>query len=245
MNCKIISVNDPLWIYLLKTIPHDIYHLPHYVWLEAQRIKAIPKAIVILEQEKIFFLPYLQRKIEQLSAEKSNSLELFDVISPYGYPGILLNEPASKCSQFLNLAIDKLINELSQKNICSAFLRLHPLLNCNYHKIFSPQICHLGGETVSIDLTLEKEQILTQTRSRFRTQINKSIHDGFEAKMVSFRNYLDEFKEIYHQTMTRLQANELYFFDCIYFVNLLNLDENIHLCIVKLKDEVILCRIIH
>ena len=57
MNTQIINSSNPLWPTILQKLHHDIYHLPEYVNLEAQRINAMAEAILINDGEKVFFYP--------------------------------------------------------------------------------------------------------------------------------------------------------------------------------------------
>lgn len=236
-NCQFLDLSHPLWQQTLNNLRHDIYHLPEYVALEAQRIKAIPEAILISQGDRIFFVPYLLRSCNVLSTNHQSQVELFDVISPYGYPGILMNEAAANTPEFLSLAFNELIHQLSNKKVCSAFLRLHPILNQNLSEY--PH-CQVNGETVAVDLTLSLAEIWNQTRPEHRNKINKCKRTGMTAKMVSFVDYIDDFIDIYEQTMDRVGATKSYYFGKDYFVELSQaLKNQLHLCIVELNDEII------
>jgi hypothetical protein len=73
-------------------------------------------------------VPYLLRSLNNIFNQELLEQGTFDIISPYGYPGILLSKSAQN-SQFVNLAITKLLQVWQERNVCSAFLRLHPILN--------------------------------------------------------------------------------------------------------------------
>ena len=238
MKLKFIQLTNLLWQQTLESIRHDIYHLPEYVESEAQRIKATPEAILISDNEKQFFVPYLLRSGKDLFNENSKYQDFFDVISPYGYPGILLNESAASAPEFIELAMDRLISAFRDRGICSAFLRLHPILHSHLNEILSPEICKLTGETVSINLKLPEAEIWHQTRPEHRTKINKCKRAGMTAKMVDFEAYIHEFIEIYKETMTRVGAAESYYFSYDYFSQLSRLGEKLHLCIVELEGQV-------
>jgi lipid II:glycine glycyltransferase (peptidoglycan interpeptide bridge formation enzyme) len=234
INSHVLDLSNPLWQQVLNILRHDVYHLPAYVALEAQRIEAIPEAILITEEDKIFFVPYLLRSCNVLPIQPHT--QLFDVISPYGYPGILLSE-AANTPEFLNTAINELTHQLSKKNVCSAFLRLHPLLNQNLSEYPHSKI---NGETVSIDLKSSLADIWSQTRSEHRNRINKCKRAGMIVKMVPFEEYIDDFIDIYEQTMDRVGANQSYYFGKDYLIQLAQALENqLHLCIVELNNEII------
>ena len=159
MKLQVIHTKDLLWSKTLQKLKYDIYHVPEYVYLESLRTGTIPEAILIEEVDKIFFIPYLLRNIDNASRQNSHSKELVDATSPYGYPGLLLSDSARKSPKFIKAAMDKFTSVLRSKNICSAFLRLHPILNDGFEKIFPATVCKIIGETVSINLKLSLEQI--------------------------------------------------------------------------------------
>ncbi|MGB5631366.1 MAG: GNAT family N-acetyltransferase [Waterburya sp.] len=238
MEIKIIGCSDHLWSQTLQQLPHDIYHLPEYVYLESQQNQSTPEAILIVDNDKIFFLPYLLRRCDDLFDEDWLVPETFDVVSPYGYPGFLLNEAAANTPEFLSLAIDELVQAWRERQICSAFLRLHPLLNQNIPQNTNHDF-QITGETISVNLKLDVEAIWHQTRSSHRTKINRCKRAGFTAEIVPFRQYLDEFNDIYEETMNRVNAAKSYYFGETYLTKLADLLENkIHLCVVKLNDEI-------
>lgn len=233
MNVQVIELSSPLWLQTLQRIRHDIYHLPEYVALEARRTKTTAEALLIEDEQRLFFVPYLLRQCNDIFEAESISQDIFDVVSPYGYPGILLSEAAANNPEFLELAMKQLILVFWEKKVCSAFIRLHPLLNQSLSQQF-PNICQSNGETVSIDLTLSEPEIWQQTRPEHRTHINRCKRAGFKALMVPFEKYIDEFMPIYKETMERVNAQQLYYFNYKYFAELADLKEKIHLCILDL-----------
>ena len=68
-----------------------------------------------------------------------------------------------------------------------------------------------------MDLTLDEGQIWAKTRRGHQSTINKCIRLGLTVRTVSFAEYLDEFIDIYEETMNRVQAQDSYYFDRDYF----------------------------
>lgn len=236
MSHQVIDLSNPLWLQTLKKIRHDIYHLPEYLDLESKRTKSTPEAILISDEEKVFFLPYLLRQCSDIGDQNLTTPEV-DIVSPYGYPGILLNEAAASTPEFLDFAMNKLSHVLCNKQVCSAFLRLHPILNDGFNDCNSD--CQVSGATVSIDLRRAETEIWHQTRAEHRNKINKCKRAGFTARMVPFKQYINEFNAIYEETMTRVGAIKLYFFGYEYFWHLKDaLGEKLHLCIVERNEEI-------
>lgn len=242
MNVQGVQLTNPLWLATLKKLRHDIYHLPEYLALEAKRTQTTPEALLIVDDEKICFLPYLLRQCNDLFEQEKIAAEVFDIVSPYGYPGILLSEAAANNPEFIDFAINQLIHEWRNKGVCSAFLRLHPILNeslsqrCN--SIYS--LIKLTGETVSVNLKLPEAEIWHQTRPEHRTRINKCKRIGMIAKIVPLNSYINEFISIYEETMDRVKASKLYYFSKDYFGELIDgLGNKLKLCIVELNNYVI------
>jgi Acetyltransferase (GNAT) domain len=237
MKIQFIDLSSPLWRQTLEKLRYDFYHLPGYLYLEAKRTDATAEAILMTDDDKIFFLPYLLRNSNDLFAEKVN---LFDVISPYGYPGFLLNELAASTPDFLSQAIENLTQAWRERNICSAFLRLHPILNTGVSALAAENdLFTVNGETVSVDLTLGRDEIWRKTRSEHRTKINKCKREGFSARIVSVSEYINDFNAIYEENMNRVGASKLYFFGLDYLKKIADvLGEKLHLCIVEFNGEI-------
>lgn len=236
MKMKFIDLSSFLWLQTLEQLRHDFYHLPGYLALEAKKMDATPEAISIADGEKIFFLPYLLRNCNNLFPDP---VEFFDVVAPYGYPGFLLNEAAANSPDFLNSAIAHLIQAWRERNICSAFLRLHPILNANISSLADNDFFTVNGETVSVDLTLDRDEIWRQTRSEHRTKINRCKREGFVARMVSIPEYINDFNAVYEETMERVGASRSYFLGVDYLKKLAEgLGEKLHLCVVELNGEI-------
>jgi Acetyltransferase (GNAT) domain len=237
MDIQIVQLSDALWLDTLQKVSHDIYHLPEYFSIEAERSKTIPEAVLIREDEKILFAPYLLRRCSDIFIDDSVMPEVFDAISPYGYPGILLSEAAVNSQQFISKSVEELKKVLCSKNVCSAFFRLHPIINHELNKILPPEICKIHGETVSINLEISEDEIWRETRPEHRNHINRCKRAGFSPRIVKLGDYIDEFIIVYNQTMNRVRAKSCFYFDSEYFLNLAHLDENIHLCLVEFNNQ--------
>jgi hypothetical protein len=237
MDIVTLDVNHPLWLTALEQLPHDVYHLPDYVALDAQRTETLPEAFLLQDDDKIFFAPYLLRSCADIA--KSFGAEVYDIISPYGYPGILMSDAAANHPEFPDFALQKFRHTLQARGVCSAFLRLHPILGENFATVFQSNSLVENGKTVSIDLTLDEGKIWAKTRKGHQSTINKCIRLEFTARTVSFAEYLDKFISIYEETMDRVKAIDSYYFSRDYFEGLLKLGEKVHLGIVELEEQIV------
>jgi hypothetical protein len=240
MNTQVIDVKNYLWKKIVEKTSHDIYHYPEYFELEAKRTNTTPEAILIGDEEKFFFVPYLIRTGKDILTETSNNQDFFDIISPYGYPGILVSEAAAADQKFLDLAIIELKRVLKSQGVCSAFFRLHPIINQNFPEILPPDLLTFNGETISVDLTLPEAEIWNHTNPKKRNKINKCKRMGMTARVVKSHEYLDEFIAVYKETMERVGALDSYFgFDYGYLLEMQDhFFENMFLCLVEMEGEI-------
>ncbi|MEG4577101.1 FemAB family protein [Microcoleus sp. N3A4] len=238
MNVQIIDIQNTLWLKTLQKLRHDVYDLPEYAALESSRTNTTPEAVVIVDGDKIFFVPYLLRRCDDILPPESTSEAIFDAVSPYGYPGILLSEAAANTPGFPDFAMNQLTGALKSKSVCSAFFRLHPILNCKFNEIFEPGIFTVSGETVSVNLKLSEAELWAHTRRGHQSTINKCKRLGFTAKMVPVEQYMNELKTIYEETMNRVESSKSYYYKPDYFAQLFNFGEAIHLCIVEWEEQV-------
>ena len=236
MKLTVLDVNHPLWSETLERLPHDVYHLPEYVALDAARTQTLPEAFLLQQKDKLFFVPYLLRSCGDIDVKFA---KIYDIISPYGYPGILLSDAAVVDPQFSESALQQFWSAMQQKGVCSAFLRLHPILEEKSVDLWRSHGLQENGKTVSIDLTLDEAKIWAKTRKGHQSTINKCMRLGLTGKTVSFAEHMDEFIAIYEETMDRVQAQDSYYFSREYFEGLLKLGDKVHLGVVESEGEIV------
>jgi hypothetical protein len=241
MNIDILDVESSKYSEILKGINHDIYHLPLYILTEARRIEAQSSAILISKGSKYFLLPYLLRRcpeeILNLEPQILNK-DCYDVVSPYGYPGILLNDEAQADFNFLKEAIKMLATTFRSHQICSAFIRLHPILNVEIKEGFDGTEIVKNGTTVAINLTLSDDEQRGQIKAGRRTRINQCRKRNFFVKISPFSSeHISIFMDIYKDTMDRLSASQSYYFDRSYYESLVQLYPNVFICLIEFEQR--------
>src|SRR5690606_7635576 len=115
----------------------------------------------------------------------------------------------------------ELLSFFRDRGIISAFSRLHPLLE--NHSIFG----NLGQiVTVNLTVAIDLRQSLEDQRKQFRksnkSELNQLRRKGFHVKEATTKEEIDKFVQIYYQTMDRVKASSLYYFDHEYFHRFLN-----------------------
>lgn len=159
----------------------------------------------------------------------------YDMETPYGYGGPILS------GEIEPLAIKNFYLELSEyckkNNIITQFYRFHPIL-CNIRDLKGQIEYRRIKQTVYMDLSSE-ERIVQNMDSSRRRQIHKGEENGIYIIHDEGKN-LDEFYNIYFETMKFKQADDFYFFDREYFEYLGEvLSDNIEYFYAMYKGECI------
>lgn len=181
----------------------DIYYLEEYVKLyEDECGKAL--CIVCCEEENILLMPFIRKEIDGY----------YDFETAYGYGGPISN--VDDCEWINKALVEMKIYLENEKYVCG-FIRFHSLLDnaC----ICAGQIKTLfDRKTVVIKTDCGEEEIWTnQIISKNRNMIRKAEKNGLEYKAEYDFASIDEFVELYNATMSRLEAEEFYFFDKHYY----------------------------
>jgi len=197
----------------------DIFYYPEYVYLFERKGDGKAHCFVYYDGENgIVIYPFLRRRINELPIFNDISDDLTDIISPYGYSGYLRNISAVNMSNFINA----FHNYCLQNNIVSEFIRFHPILN-NFSYCSDNINIREWNQTVVVDLSLSMDDIWQNISPSCRNKIKKAQKNHVE--IIHDRNFdhLDDFCNLYTDTMKRLQAEEYYFFSKSWFKELIKL----------------------
>ena len=228
-----LEIDDPRWPDALRRLRHDFYHLPEYVSLDGEWNRARPMAFLARSEDAELFIPYLLRRCESLGPGAGGDEEVYDVVSPYGYPGLLLSDAARRSPRFAREAMLRLSETLRAMGACSAFFRMHPLLGDGFAELFPPGFFTAAGETVAMDLTLDEGALWKGVREGHQWTIKKCRKLGFVSRMVPLREHVDCVMDIYRDTMDRVRAKESYYFGRDYFAQLAGMPGHVHCALVE------------
>jgi len=163
--------------------------------------------------------------------------EVYDVVSPYGYPGLLLSDAARAAPAFAREAMHRLSETLREMGVCSAFFRMHPLLSDGLSELFPEGFFTPAGVTVVMDWTVDDRELWKGIREGHQWTIKKCKRLGFVPRMVSLRDHIERVMEIYWETMDRVQAKESYYFGREYFARLGEMPGQVHCCVVESERQ--------
>lgn len=230
MLIQTIGPHDVVWAEALARTPHDVYHTAAYVSTDARRMEAKPEAVLVTDSGRQLFLPYLVRSCNQWAHGVS------DIISPYGYPGLLLNE-AGRDPEFARAAWSAVIDEWKGAGHCSAFLRMHPILCSGLSELLPDAGLRETGLTVAADLLQTEDALWMGLGHNHRRSLQRCRKEGFTARFVPLAEYLEPYREVYNQTMDRVKAHDVYYFDEAYFRSL-SQHPGVHCCIVESEQHI-------
>ncbi|MDQ1748968.1 MAG: hypothetical protein QOE71_24 [Pseudonocardiales bacterium] len=205
-SVNLIDPTDERWASALARVKHDVYATPAYVTAEALRLQAEPVGCLVDDGGRLFLLPLLLRRV--CSGEGSTK----DAISPYGYPGIVLNEDGAATEDFPDVCLTACLDVLRDADVCAAFVRLHPMLNAPLGQQLTQHPVTENGLTVSIDLTVPTDRAWAELSKGHANAINRATRAGFRVEISPASQQVDEFTAVYAETLQRLGAAETYHF---------------------------------
>lgn len=210
-----ITHQDELWVSLLSEVKYDLYHLPEFTSLEAELLHGIALAWYHEKGSNKVLIPLVKRKIA--------NQPVYDLQSPYGYPGMISSEALN--TNEARKIFSCFHQEAKQEGYVSSFIRLNPLnnswhFNTNRTNDDTPVFRQwFHGGTISVDLTGKPSSIRAAFSLNHKRNIKRLVSLGFEVQINHFE-FLEAFRLAYRQTMKRREANPYYFFPDSYFEHL-------------------------
>lgn len=222
------------WDQIVKSFErYDVYYLSGYVkafWLNGDGEPILiyhengpTRAInVVLKRDLSQFEPF-HEKLEQSA--------FYDVVTPYGYGGFLVE----------GTDYDELQGEYEefcrQEHIICEFVRFHPLLENwkGLEKLYTEK--HIGA-TVYMD-TSSDEEIWKNITSKNRNMIRKAKKSGLKVYWGRDPELIEPFMEIYNAAMDKDGATDYYYFGKEFYESILeDLKQNAMWFFAKKEREI-------
>lgn len=241
MNNKIInkviyaSENEDEWNYYLNLAGGgDIYHCSNYHRLHENYYKSKALAIVVQQDDKVFFHPFFLHPINNIPGISLPRI-CNDIQSVYGYSGPVAT---TSDSSFLEKSWDFHFQWCKQNDIIAEFIRFNPLLGNHIFAQGQYEIVNLR-KTIYMELPNSTELLFDNYPSVQRNMIRKAQKAGLSVFDACLDEHMDTFQGIYISTMQRLNADNHYHFDSDYFKSLSAMKDNVKLFLVKYNSEII------
>ena len=199
------------WDSIVKSFRnYDVYYLSGYTKAFKLHGDGEPTLIYYHDEEIRAINVVMIRDIaeDKNFKDKIKSHSLFDITTPYGYGGFIIEGILNDNS------LKKINKEYSDycrsKNIISEFARFHPVLENSKMNSEIYEVIDLG-KTITMNL-ISKEQIWNDLSSKNRNLIRKAIKSGVEIYWGRSPELIDEFIPLYNTTMNKDDATDYYYF---------------------------------
>lgn len=214
----------------------DIYHLPQFHFVAKEMGAGEPFLFFYQQNGEAAALPFLVRDVSKV--EGLSEFALYDATSVYGYPGALTT--IDQKSQFVESfrlqfqrALHKTFEDLS---VVAFFSRTNPLIPTSWLFEGIGDVISLGT-TVAIDLSKSDADQLKDISKGHKYDIRKAKREGVIAIEDKDFQYLDNFIDIYNETMNRVNSDDYYYFGKDYYTKLKDkLGNSVKLYFAKLGD---------
>ncbi|MDE4085980.1 GNAT family N-acetyltransferase [Planococcus maritimus] len=158
----------------------------------------------------------------------------FDIVTPYGYGGPVIKKCAEDRKAELVEMFEQAFGEYcAEHGIVSEFVRFHPVLGnaLDFEDCYEVQYLR---ETVGTSLAAYEDPVQSEFSKSTRKNIRKALEAGVVYEIIESPKSLGEFKEIYHETMSRNNADAYYYFEEEYFTE----------CLKYFADRIVLTKAI-
>jgi hypothetical protein len=233
---RIIEFQDKiLWNSIVKSFQHyEVYYLHGYV--SAFRVHGDGEPLLIYYNNNgcRAINVVMVRDLGDIPHLNLPKGELFDLVTPYGYGGFLVEGelPDSFVGEYQTFCLDN--------KYLTEFTRMAP-----FAPVVHPygEVLHVGT-TVSMDTT-SKEIIQRNLSSKNRNMIRKAMKNGITIHHGLNEELMSAFIPLYNATMEQNAAKQYYFFAKPFYENILqNLKDNALLFYARKEDTIIAMAII-
>lgn len=210
------------------------------------------KLSLLLETEGSVIIPYNYKDengqiynlvIKRPIDIKIDDKQYYDLITPYGYGGPIImhinDEIENSKEKLLDNFEKDFLKFCNTNNIVSEFVRFHPILEnaLDFKKMYNPIFLQHTVATICD----EGNPCEFEFSKSARKTIRRSMNENISYDLILNPKNLDEFKDIYYNTMDRNEALDFYYFGNEYFDYILaNFKENIININVRIDENKII-----
>ena len=207
---QVYFISDAIeWTKLLKVLGYsDIYHTFEYTSLDSERMGGVANLIIVNMPTGIIGLPVIFRKIP-------NENCYIDAVSVYGYNGVLTS--SSITPEDFASGIKKIKAALAERDCVSFFNR-----ESNFTRYRLPESIETG-KVLAVDLMQAPEVYEKSLAEGHRQEIKALRKLNYTVVKSTDIKAIQDFHEVYEQTMLRRGAKINYFFSVNYFESVLKI----------------------
>lgn len=207
--------------YIQQCMDKTPYHLTEYLLAEENAEDGHTRIFLYAEKDSFAMLPCVIRVINRLTYMSDLKEEVFDMITPHEYGGIISNKKDITLKQALLVHV---IDYCKVNKIIYQFHRLNPFLEelPELYKKADFEVIYSNSQ-VYVDLEKSKEQIECEYKSNVRRNVKRAVKEElrFEIAEKSKEN-IAIFQNMYQKAMEILQAKRFLYFNAMYFFKMIH-----------------------
>lgn len=189
----------------------DIYFEENYGKLYEETEKGKAEIFKYQDENGIISNQFIKREIPI----KINNEVYYDIVTPYGYGGPIIEECNNK-QELLRKYEEEFAKYCEKNKIVSEFIRFHPVKQNakDFKTIYNIEYMRptLGTNLKDYENPVEKE-----FSKSCRKTIRQVLKSGVSYRIIENMDDIEDFKRVYYSNMKRKHAKDYYFFDDNYF----------------------------
>lgn len=196
---------------------YDVYYLSGYVKAFQSHGDGQPTLVYYEDKDIRGINVVMKRDIadDPYFSDKISRGVFFDLVTPYGYGGWLIEGNGAKVTLFSNYG-----TWCAEHNIVSEFVRYHPVLGNAEDARDYYDVVDLG-KTIPMDLS-SQDVIWSNLTSKNRNVVRKAQKSGVKIHRGQFPAIYKTFREIYNLTMDSDNATPYYYFAEAFYDSICN-----------------------
>jgi len=199
----------------------DVYFLPQYARVYERKGDGKAHCFAYHSKDGMILYPFLLRRINDLG-EFADSEACWDIATPYGYGGPLWQLAGEGSVESLGAGFLKAFHAYCiEHRIVSEFVRLHPLLENG--RILAKANITRRHQTVCLDLDMPESEIWRGIRKGHKSSIKKGLQLQVRVIRDEDLEHVEQFFNLYNDTMKRRGAAPGYFFPLSFFTDTLTM----------------------
>ncbi|MGV3055335.1 hypothetical protein [Streptococcus hyovaginalis] len=215
---KITLDNSDLWNTIIQQFNDiDIYYTPEHAKLYKIHGDGEPILIYYFDDHIRAINVVMVRDLADSglfsNLEKG---ELFDLSTPYGYGGLIIQGQKNEKSLY-NLK-QEYLEFCRENNFITEFVRFHPILN---NALYLKNLYDVKKIGPSVSIKLDSMELFEANyESSNRRNLKKAIKNDISVHISNDPVLIDEFMDIYKETMDKDNATDYYYFGREYYEEL-------------------------
>lgn len=217
-NYEIITLLEKeKWNKIVKSFDsYDVFYLAEYA--QAFQFNGDGKPILFYYNDGKTRAINVTMKREILKKDKTNNKKYYDLVSPYGYGGFVIE---GEDSNNVNATYDTWCKE---NDIVCEFIRFN--LFDKYQEKYNGKVENIKHNVIR-RINMTPEEMIMDFEHKVRKNLKKAENNGLQIQIDETGKTLNEFLQIYYETMKRNEAKEEYYFKKDFFEILNTMKENI------------------